>query len=265
MENGTENKYENDNKHELAPLLPVSIIDDAQTAQNSRGSKRFVALLLVVATAAAAAAAAARMVLLNSSSSAGVVHPIAAVVSSLLGTGRKIGERCDYSGWWWQWNACDATLSCYDPGVHEHDYCVPNGKENACCGSYAADAVASGIFCRRGLACLFGYQTADGTVATCHPTNTDRSIPYILKQAKKGSCNINTGEPANSFIEVDCGYDGLCRPIPGICMKKGTHNNGVTNGNCAKCADGQYRWPCNMDPPGCMGAACANSPKWASF
>ena len=296
MENGNENKYENDDVRELSPLLQVSTIDDAKTAQNSRGSKRFVALLLlVVATTVAAAAAAAMMVLLNSSSSTGVVNPLASAVSSLLGTGRKIGESCEYAGWWW--NACDENLSCYDPGVHEHDYCVPKGKENACCGSYAARAEASGIFCREGLSCLFIYQTAEGTVSTCHPKEdrdvfwpnpgtlstaisiqtgpnlrapirpipSHRSAPYTLKQAKKGSCNINTGKPANSFIEVDCGYDGFCRPSPGICTKKGTHNNVVDNYHCAKCADGYDRWPCNMNPPGCMGAACANSPTWASF
>ena len=54
-------------------------------------------------------------------------------------------------------------------------------------------------------------------------------------------------------------------PISGICTKKGTHNNVVDNYHCAKCADGYDRWPCNMNPPGCMGAACANSPTWASF
>ena len=205
MENGNEHNYKTNDKQELAPLLLV-FIDGAQTAKKSSGGKRFVALLLLLVVVTVAAAA-AMMVLLNSSSSAGV-NPIAPAVSSLLGTGRKKYESCA-SPWW---NACGDKLSCYDPRGSRTRYCVPMGKENACCG-YPADADASGIDCLRGLSCVFRDQTVVGAVSTCHPTNEDKSFPYTTKQAKNGICNVNTGEPATIFIEVGCGYDGKCRPF----------------------------------------------------
>ena len=64
--------YENDDNHELAPLLLV-LIDDTKHDKQCRHSKRLVALLLVVSATAAAAG----------------VHPIALAFSSVMSTGQK--------------------------------------------------------------------------------------------------------------------------------------------------------------------------------
>ena len=186
VENGNENKYENDDKHELSSLLLVPI-DDAQNVKKSRRSKCFVALLLVVS---ATAMAAAMTVLVNGFSSAGV-HPIASAFSSVMGTRRTQGQSCD-SPWW---DACGDKLSCFDSGSFGR-YCVPSGKENACCG-YLEDDVASGINCLSGLSCDHRTEHQFGTVSTCHRRNLGAYGSF----AAKGSCNVNTGEPATIFIE----------------------------------------------------------------
>ena len=101
MENGTENKDENDDKQEFSPLLLVPIIDEATTEKKSRCCKRFVALLVVSANAAAAAMTVG-------------VNPIVSAFSSVLGTGlaKKQGEWCD--GFWY--DACGDGLSCFMGG-----------------------------------------------------------------------------------------------------------------------------------------------------
>ena len=189
MENGNGYNCKNDNTHELSPLLLVPMMEDAQTAKRSRGGKRFIALLLVVSTAAAA-----MTVLLHGSLSVGGT-PIVSVFSPLLGNGRKRGEWCD-DIWW---NACGDGLSCFEGGhLGNGKYCVPVGELNACCG-WSGDYEAEGIDCGKDLKCdnAETHQLLDSTcTSTCHLTNE-----YGFYWAKKGSCNVNTGKPANILIE----------------------------------------------------------------
>lgn len=201
MENGNENNYDHNDKQELSPLLLVPIIDAAQNTNKSRRSQRFMALLLLLLVSATATAAAAMMVLRNGSSSPGV-HPIASAFSSVFGTRRNQGESCA-SPWW---NTCRETLSCFDSGPFGR-YCVPNGQENACCG-FLGDDVASGINCIKDYTCDsrnkipgtdFGGKNFYDTVYTCHPTT--RGDKEDMSFAKKGSCNVNTGEPADILID----------------------------------------------------------------
>jgi len=106
--------------------------------------------------------------------------------SSLLGTrtGRKQGQSCGV------FSSCGDNLSCFTGG--NSDYCVPNGKEGACCGGIFSDE-AAGIDCLSGLICSGG---GDGSVETCIPTCEGAWV-----YAKKGSCNVNTGERANECVE----------------------------------------------------------------
>ena len=184
-------------QHELSPLLLVPI-GDAKNAKQSRHSNRFVALLLVSATAAAAAV----MVLMNYSLRRGV-NPIVSALSSLLGTGRTKGESCA-SPWW---NACGDHLSCYDNGSRR--YCVPMGQNYACCGWDGDEA--SGVDCLKGLYCDDRTKRQFGTVSTCHPNKREYGLETF---AKKGSCNVNTGEGANILIEVTCHLTCSEHPTP---------------------------------------------------
>ena len=100
---------------------------------------------------------------------------------------------------------------CFDSGSFGR-YCVPNGQENACCG-FSGDNVASGINClgdgRAGeLMCVpFQYDTEFGTVSTCHVAHYPFQEPPRVEQwAKKGSCNVNTGEPADVLLEITCDH-----------------------------------------------------------
>ena len=185
MENGNANEYENDDKHELSPLLLIPMDEEAKNAKRSRGGKRFMALLLLVVMAAAASLTAG-------------VHPIASMFSSLSGTERKQGESCA-SPWW---NACGDRLSCYDNGSRR--YCVPNGKENACCGWDGDEA--SGVDCGKDMYCdrrskkeaCIGYNCIDtGTVPTCHPNTLPPRANASF--AKKGSCNVNYWRTSNQL------------------------------------------------------------------
>ena len=194
MGNGNGHNYENDETRELSPLLLVPI-EDAKNAKNSRGRKCFVALLLLLAVSATAAAA-AMTVLVHGSLSAGGT-PIASVFSSLMGTGRKKGESCD-NIWW---NACGDKLSCYDNGYKQ--YCVPMGEVNACCGWWH-NKEAAGIDCGKGLECDNRSSKAALAIIThtCHPMNENSERDSPASFAKKGSCNVNTGKPANILIRV---------------------------------------------------------------
>ena len=197
---GNENKNEYDNKYdksELAPLLLVPMMDEARNAKKSRGGKRFVALLLLVVAVTAAATASIGL------------HPIVSAFSSVLGTRRKQGQSCH--GFWY--DACDDGFSCFMGG--NSNYCVPNGQENACCGYSAYNDEASGIDCGKDLRCddRTGSNNHYGTVYTCHPAVDRGSKEWNVDPqefAQKGSCNVNTGEPANVLIALHC-YAGKCR------------------------------------------------------
>ena len=183
-------------KSELAPLLLVPMMDEARNAKKSRGGKRFVALLLLLVSVTAAAAS-------------NGVHPIASTFSSVMGTGRKQGESCH--GFWY--DACDEGFSCFLAG--NSNYCVPNGQENACCGYSWYNDEASGIDCGKDLRCddRTGSNNHYGTVYTCHPAVDRGSKEWNVDPqefAQKGSCNVNTGEPANVLIALHC-YAGKCR------------------------------------------------------
>ena len=201
MMNGSENEYESNNvdKHELSPLLLVPPMDNAKNAQNSCGSKRFVALLLVVDGSHEWFFERRK----KSHSS----------FSSLLGTGRKKGESCA-SPWY---NGCGDKLSCYDSGSNGR-YCVPMGQENACCGWDGEEA--SGIDCDKDLYCDDRSRTSSksdiytGTVPTCHLKSLKSQDHAWF--AKKGSCNINTGERASNdnLVELKCGYTCFLDPNP---------------------------------------------------
>ena len=132
-------------------------------------------------------------VLLHGSLSAGV-NPIVSVFSSLLGTGRKQGESCD-NIWW---NACGDKLSCYDNGRKQ--YCVPMGELNACCGWWG-DKEAEGIDCVKGMECDDRKKYRLDITHTCHPINENWNVGSSY-WAKKGSCNVNTGEPATILVEI---------------------------------------------------------------
>lgn len=188
MENGNEKEYENDDKHELSPLLLVPMMDEAQNAKKSRGGKCFVALLLLVVSATMAAAASTGL------------HPIVSAFPALVGHSGKQGDWCD--GFWF--DACGDKLSCFMGG--NSNYCVPMGQEGACCG-FSWGNSAAGIDCLAGLSCdSRTVGTYHNTVRTCRPTNEGSLAPG--KFAEKGSCNVNTGEPANTLIECTFTYEG---------------------------------------------------------
>ena len=154
-------------------------------------------------------AAAAITVLMKGSASSTGEHSIAAsVFSSVLGTGRKQWEECD-SPWY---NACGENLTCYDPGYSRTRYCVPMGEQYACC-EYAGDSEVSGIDCAAGLLCDDRTNGLYDTVSTCHPSNQDWELPTNF--AKKRSCNVDTGKPANILIhcvETCLHFDG-CKTV----------------------------------------------------
>jgi len=110
-------------------------------------------------------------------------------LSSLLGTrtSRKQGQSCGI------FSICGDNLSCYTNG--NSDYCVPNGKNGACCGQFFGEA--AGIDCVSGLSCIGSASIRGGSVDTCW---AESQATYF---AKKGSCYVNTGEKANEFIKVN--------------------------------------------------------------
>jgi hypothetical protein len=114
-----------------------------------------------------------------------------------MGTGRKQGESCH--GFWY--DACGDKLSCFMGG--NSNYCVPNGQLHACCGYSAINEEASGIDCGKGLKCddRTGSNNNFGTVFTCHRKDEWYGVKDF---AQKGSCNVNTGEPANILIALEC-------------------------------------------------------------
>ena len=147
-------------------------------------------------TIASATTTATVVVLTHHSSGAAVVNPIVSTLSLLLGTGQKQSESC-FNIWW---NACDDNLSCFN-GSHSGSgrYCVPNGKKYACCGY--SDGEAAGIDCGPGLSCR-GYEKKYGYPPTCG--NYICGIDNEDKFAAKGSCNVNSGEPATKFVNREC-------------------------------------------------------------
>mmetsp|Transcript_4124 Transcript_4124/g.4677 ORF Transcript_4124/g.4677 Transcript_4124/m.4677 type:complete len:196 (-) Transcript_4124:146-733(-) len=190
-----ENKNKNKNKHESSSLLIVQI--DVTNKKESRRSKLFMALSCTIAAATTTAAV---VVLTHHSSGAAVVNPIVSTLSSLLGTGRKQGESC---GNIW-WNACDDNLSCFNGGHSGSGrYCVPNGKKYACCGYFGITGEAAGIDCGPGLYC--DMQDSElNPLPSCATYTCGRG--YQDKYAAKGSCNVNSGEPANKFVNSECDY-----------------------------------------------------------
>ena len=107
------------------------------------------------------------------------------------------GEIC--GGFLWKDGTCDDGLSCFTGG-DSNNYCVPNGKENACC-------YENGIECGFPLSCYSGYGCT-GTVPTCK-TGINK-YQKIVSFVKQGSCNWNTGEPAaagDGFVTGDCDWE----------------------------------------------------------
>jgi len=107
---------------------------------------------------------------------------------------QKQGETC--GGFLWANGNCDDGLSCFTGG-DSNNYCVPNGKENACC--------EDGIECGNGLSCYSG-NGCTGIVDTCKiDTDTNKSEKFV----RTGSCNVNTGEPAaagDGFVTCTLGW-----------------------------------------------------------
>ena len=99
-----------------------------------------------------------------------------------------------------------------------HNYCVPNGKENTCCG-YVWDDSAAGIDCIEGLDCDSRSSDANkDTVSTCYDVDRIYDHRVFGTFAQKGSCNVNTGELANILIELECGSGGGSRGSGTTCQ-----------------------------------------------
>ena len=183
------------------PLLQEggSSVDGTSTnGTNKKGprySQRCKTLLGIIIAAVATTTAAVAFLTYPSSSAVGG-NPIVSTLSSLLGTGRKRGESC-YDIWW---NACGPGLSCFKGG--NSNYCVPNGKENACCG-YFDGGDARGIDCEPDFFCSKPY---DGN-PDCGTNICVRSYENAHNNnrfARKGSCKVNDGEAATEFVNNDC-------------------------------------------------------------
>ena len=203
MGHGTKNIDEHDHHpQELSSLLRVPIMEEATTAQKSHGRTRCVAVLLllvVVVSATAVVVAAART----------GVPPLGSAFLAFVGTTGQAGtqgDQCLCNGC----AACAEGFSCFITFGDEQNYCVPNGKENACCG-YDGDA-ASEIDCLDGLFCderttidASGQRIETDFEPTCHHGgyNADSGFQQF---ATKGSCNVNTGEPANILIIFKCDH-----------------------------------------------------------
>ena len=185
-----------------ASLLLTSVTAAPSTnVTNKKGpwySKRCRTLLGIIIAAVATTTTAVAFLIHPSSSAAGE-NTIVSTLSSLLGTGqgRKRGESC-YDIWW---NACGPGLSCFTGGHSgSGKYCVPMGKEGACCGFWDDDeARAPGIDCEPGLSCHSKYCPDCGT-DICVKNNNSRPNRF----ARNGSCNVNDGTPATEFVTVDC-------------------------------------------------------------
>ena len=54
--------------------------------------------------------------------------------------------------------------------------------------------------CLAGMQCYVPVKKLHDAVRTCHPLNENADHPGNFF-AQKGSCNVNTGKPANIFIE----------------------------------------------------------------
>ena len=83
-----------------------------------------------------------------------------------------------------------------------HNYCVQNRPEKECSEYVLKDGEASGIDCVKGLSCDDRNDDNAPITSTCHRKTffgTFESHSF----AKKGSCNVNTGEPANILILLD--------------------------------------------------------------
>jgi len=155
---------------------------DADSANVRRyfGMQKLAFVSIAAATCGTAAA-------LYSNYQQNILSTLSSSSSSLLGrrTNQQQGQSCGVLVF------CGDNLSCFTGG--NSDYCVPNGKKGACCGTF--DGEAAGIDCLSGLICSGG---ADGSVETCILSNGGQNLQPV---AKKGSCNVNTGEPANEFMK----------------------------------------------------------------
>ena len=191
--------YDTIDDGESMPLLQEggSSVDGTSTnGTNKKGprySQRCKTLLGIIIAAVATTTAAVAFLTYPSSSAVGG-NPIVSTLSSLLGTGRKRGESC-YDIWW---NACGPGLSCFKGG--NSNYCVPNGKENACCGYFDDGGDARGIDCEGGLICENTYNG----VPDCGTTICVRGRYKHTRFAREGSCKVNDGEPATEFVNYDC-------------------------------------------------------------
>ena len=195
--------YDTIDDGESTPLLEegglsVDGTSNVTTKTGPRYSKRCRTLLgIIAAVATTTTAAVAFLTTHHSSRAAGVQNPIISTLSSVLGTGRKRGESCD-NIWW---NACGPGLSCFTGGHSgSGKYCVPMGKEGACCGFWDDDeARAPGIDCEPGLSCHW-LPCPDCGTDICVKNNNSRPNRF----ARNGSCNVNDGTPATEFVTVDC-------------------------------------------------------------
>jgi len=110
---------------------------------------------------------------------------------------QKQGETC--GGFLWNQGICDDGLSCFTGG-NSNNYCVPNGKENACCD-------INGIDCEKGFDCYSANGCTGLTVPTCKSnTDSNKSEKFV----RTGSCNVNTGEPpAAGYGFVTCAVQDM--------------------------------------------------------
>ena len=115
---------------------------------------------------------------------------------------KQRGETC--GGFLWTDGICDDGLSCFTGGHSGNGhYCVPNAKQGACCLSKFE---AAGIDFGKNLECMgcAGDRCPDDYVNICKICKNYQVIPRDA-WAKKGSCNVNTGEPADAFVYANGG------------------------------------------------------------
>ena len=95
---------------------------------------------------------------------------------------KQQGETC--GGFLWKDGICDVGLSCFTGGTNK--YCVPNGKENACC--------ENGVECGNGLSCMTCLNP--DILDTCKNVNDTDILERFVRNFEY--CNWNTGEPATN-------------------------------------------------------------------